>query len=173
MNPRGAVLVLESCALAVAAGCAPAARVAVRDAEGLAAARGREVALRDPSDRAGLFSADGLRKALAGALGRAGFREGAPGRAAAELFVTVEPKAEPVAPGRTGRPPAYGDPAGRRTYYGPERPGEEGPGPGLRAEAVLTEARTGRVLYRAELEGPARDLTEETLAEALLGPLEE
>lgn len=173
MSPRGAFAILGSCALAAAAGCAPAARVTERDAAGLAARRGRPVAVRPPADRSGLFSPGTLRDALARALGRAGFPEGDPGRAEAELSVTLEPAAEPAAPGRAGAPPAYADPAGRRSYYGPDRPGEGGPGPGLRAEAVLAEARTGRVLYRAELEGPAGGLTEEALAEALLGPLEE
>lgn len=172
MSPRGAFRILESCALAAAAGCAPGVQVTTRDAAWLAE-RGRPVAVRPPSDRAGFFSAEGLRKAFARALERAGFREAPADRAHAQLSVSVESTPEPAVPGRTGRPPAYGEPAGRRLYYGPDRPGEGDPGPTLRAEAVLAELQTGRVLYRAELAGPAGEFTEETLAEALLGPLEE
>jgi hypothetical protein len=67
----------------------------------------------------------------------------------------------------------YSDVSGRRSYYTRDLYGESYRGTRVKADATIVDARSETVVYRAELEAPARDLTEETLAALLLGPLED
>ena len=66
----------------------------------------------------------------------------------------------------------YSEPAGRRNYYARDLFGEGYRGPRVLASVRLIDAKSGKPLYGAEVALPARDLSEATLADMLLEPLE-
>ncbi len=178
-----------------AAGCAAAPKVTARDAEYLRN-KSLRIAVLDVCDRSGAVEPAALQAELAQrcrALGWAGARthavrsaeaEWSPARAAATarergadaaLVAAVAPvAADAPAPRRAADDDSvWSGASGRREYYRRDLAGEGDRGPRVRAGVSLVDARTEAVVYRAEFEAAARDVSEEGLAAALLGPLED
>jgi len=179
---------------AATAGCAAAPRVLTHDAAALRN-KSLRIAVLDVAERSGAFDAAVLQAEVAQRLRELGY-EGAgtfaektatgewdaarAARAAqgsgADAALTVAVVArDAAAPARRApeEESLYSGAAGRREYYRKDLYGEGYKGPRVLAGVTLVEARTGAVLYRAEAEAAARDLSEETLAALLLRPLEE
>jgi hypothetical protein len=198
MSPRslvlGGVAALAGGSALLTAGCAAFPRVLAHDAEALRN-KSLRIAVLDVAERSGAFDAAVLQAELAQRLRDLGYEraetfaekaaaaEWDPARAAgsarargadAALAVAVVAR-ERGAPARRGpeEESLYSDVGGRREYYRKDLYGEGYKGPRVIAAVTLVQARTGAVLYRAEAEAAARDLSEETLAALLLRPLED